>query len=97
VLYSSSSIAPLLSCICHVIHNLFSSCRDDEEPLKDDTAAPSISPVTADEPTELDIAPRVTRASVKKIPQAQASNAQRRPKKPTFLLKPMHLQFPPTM
>jgi hypothetical protein len=50
---------------------LFSSCRDDEEPPKDDTATPLILPVAADEPAEPYIAPRVTRASVKKIPQAQ--------------------------
>jgi hypothetical protein len=47
---------------------LFSFCRDDEEPPKDATAAPSTSPATADEPTEQEVAPRVTRASVKKIP-----------------------------
>jgi hypothetical protein len=27
----------------------------------------------------------------------EAWNTQRRPKKPTFLLKPMHLRFPPTI
>jgi hypothetical protein len=60
--------APLLPCFCRVIHNLFSFCRDDEEPPKDATAAPSTSPATADEPVEQEVAPRVTRASVKKIP-----------------------------
>jgi hypothetical protein len=50
---------------------LFSSYRDDEEPPKDDTAAPLISPAAADEPAEPYIVPRVTRASVKKIPQAR--------------------------
>jgi hypothetical protein len=47
---------------------LFSFCRDDEEPPKDATAAPSTSPATVDEPVEQEVAPRVTRASVKKIP-----------------------------
>jgi hypothetical protein len=50
----------------------FSSCRDDEEPPKDGTSAPSILPATADEPAEPDVAPRVTRASVKNIPQTQS-------------------------
>jgi hypothetical protein len=49
----------------------FSSCRDDEEPPKDGTTAPSISPASIDEPAEPYIAPRVTRASVKKVPQAR--------------------------
>jgi hypothetical protein len=75
VLYSSSSIAPFLSCFRCVTHNLFSSCRDDEEPPKYDTAAPLISPAAADEPAEPYIAPRVTRDSVKKVPQAR--NAKR--------------------
>jgi hypothetical protein len=46
----------------------FSFCRDDKEPPKDATAAPSTSPATADEPVKQEVAPRVTRASVKKIP-----------------------------
>jgi hypothetical protein len=50
---------------------LFSCCRDDEEPPKDATAAPSTSPATADEPVEQEAEPRVTRASVKKIPVTQ--------------------------
>jgi hypothetical protein len=48
----------------------FSFCRDDEEPLKDALAAPSTSPVIADEPVEQEATARVTRASVKKIPVA---------------------------
>jgi hypothetical protein len=48
--------------------NVFSSCRDDEEPPKDAIATPSTSPVTADELAEQEVSPRVTRASVKKIP-----------------------------
>jgi hypothetical protein len=59
---------------------LFSSCRDDEEPPKDGTAAPSISPATADEPAEPVIAPRVTRASVKKIPQARSLKRSKKAK-----------------
>jgi hypothetical protein len=47
------------------------SCRDDEEPPKDATGAPSTSPVTADEPAKQEVPPRVTRASVKKVPVAQ--------------------------
>jgi hypothetical protein len=70
----------LLPCFCRVIHNLFSSCRDDEEPPKDGIAAPSISPTTADEPTEPFIAPRVTRASVKKIPQARSLKRSKKAK-----------------
>jgi hypothetical protein len=50
---------------------LLSSCRDDEEPPKDTTAAPSIPPAVDDEPPAQEIAPRVTRASVKKVPAPQ--------------------------
>jgi hypothetical protein len=46
----------------------FSFCRDDEEPPKDAPAAPATSPAIADEPVEQEVAARVTRASVKKIP-----------------------------
>jgi hypothetical protein len=63
-LYSSSSIALFLPCF----HNLFSSCRDDEEPPTYATAAPLISPVAAAEPN---VTPRATRSSVKKVPQAR--------------------------
>jgi hypothetical protein len=59
---------------------LFSSCRDDEEPPKDGIAAPSISPAIADEPAEPVIAPRVTRASVKKIPQARSLKRSKKAK-----------------
>jgi hypothetical protein len=58
---------------------LFSSCRDDEEPPKDATAALS-SPATADEPAKQDIAPRVTRASVKKIPAARSLKRSKKAK-----------------
>jgi hypothetical protein len=51
---------------------LVSSCSDDEEPKRDVVAAPSTQDVTIDEPptqeTEPAVqAPRVTRASTKKI------------------------------
>jgi hypothetical protein len=51
-----------------VTHNLFSSCRDDEEPPTDSIATPLIPPVVDDEPPAQEIAHRVTRASVKKVP-----------------------------
>jgi hypothetical protein len=56
------------------------SCRDDEESPKDGTAAPSISPVIVDEPAEPDVAPRVTRASVKKIPQTRSLKRSKKAK-----------------
>jgi hypothetical protein len=59
---------------------LFSSCRDDEEPPKDATAAPSTPPATADEPAEQEIAPRVTRASVKKIPATRSLERSKKAK-----------------
>jgi hypothetical protein len=49
---------------------LFSSYRDDEKLPTDATATPLVSPVAA-EPTEPYIAPRVTRASGKKVTQAR--------------------------
>jgi hypothetical protein len=57
---------------------LFSSCSDDEEPPKDTTAAPSTPP--ADEPAEQGIAPRVTRASVKKIPATRSLKRSKKAK-----------------
>jgi hypothetical protein len=74
----SFAIAPYLPSFCRVINNLFSYCCDDEEPPKDATAAPSTPPVTADEPAEQEIGPRVTRASIKKIP---ATRSPKRSKK----------------
>jgi hypothetical protein len=59
---------------------LFSSYRDDEELPKDDTAAPSISAAIADDPAEPDIAPRVTRAYAKKIPQARSLKRSKKAK-----------------
>jgi hypothetical protein len=49
-------------------------CSDDEEPPAYATAA---SPAAPDEPAELDVAPRITRASVKKISQTKARNLKR--------------------
>jgi hypothetical protein len=63
-----------------VIHSLFFSCRDDEEPPKDVTATPSISPVTTEEPAEPDVVPRVTRSSIKKIPQTQSLKRSKKAK-----------------
>jgi hypothetical protein len=56
------------------------SYRDDEESPKDGTATPSISPVIIDEPAEPDVAPRVTRASVKKIPQTRSLKRSKKAK-----------------
>jgi hypothetical protein len=72
-LYSSSSIVLFLPCF----HNLYSSCSDDEELPAYATAAPPTSPAAIDEPAEPYVAPRATRSSVKKVPQAQARNLKR--------------------
>jgi hypothetical protein len=58
-------------------HNLLLSCSDDEEPPTYATAAPPTSPAATDEPAKPDVAPRTTRSSVKKVPQAQARNLKR--------------------
>jgi hypothetical protein len=58
-------------------YNLYLSCSDDEEPPTCATAIPPPSPVAVDEPVEPDVAPRTTRASVKKVSQAQARNLKR--------------------
>jgi hypothetical protein len=58
-------------------HNLYSSCSDDEELPTYATAVPPTSPAATDEPIKLDVAPRTTRSSVKKVPQAQARNLKR--------------------
>jgi hypothetical protein len=49
-------------------------CSDDEEPP---ACATSVPPVVPAEPAELDVAPRATRAYVKKISQTQARNLKR--------------------
>jgi hypothetical protein len=59
---------------------VLSSCRDDEEPPNNATAAPSTSPATADEPAEQEVAPRVTRASVKKIPVTRSLKRSKKAK-----------------
>jgi hypothetical protein len=53
---------------------LLLSCSDDEEPPAYAAAA---SPMAPDEPAELDVAPRITRAFVKKISQTKARNQKR--------------------
>jgi hypothetical protein len=58
-------------------YNLYSSCSDDEEPPTYAMAIPPTSPAATDEPIEPYIAPRTTRSSVKKVPQAQARNLKR--------------------
>jgi hypothetical protein len=50
------------------------SCSDDEEPPAYATDA---SPAAPDEPVEPDVAPRITRASVKKVSQTKAQNLKR--------------------
>jgi hypothetical protein len=60
-----------------------SSCSDDEEPKKDDAAAPSTQDAIVDEPSMLETEPamqasRATRASTKKI---TASRSTKRSKK----------------
>jgi hypothetical protein len=70
-----------------VIHNLFSSCRDDKEPPKDATAAPSTPPATANEPDEQEIASRVTRASVKKIPVTRSLKRSKKAKEADISLE----------
>jgi hypothetical protein len=54
-------------------HNLLLSCSDDEAPPTCATAAP---PAAIEEPAELDVAPRTTRSSVKKVSQTQARNTK---------------------
>jgi hypothetical protein len=87
VLYSSFSITPLLPYFYCVIHNLFSSCRDDEEPPKDATATPSIPPVVDDEPPAQEIVSRVTRASVKKVPVPRNLKHLKKAKEPNVSLE----------
>jgi hypothetical protein len=61
-------------------HNLFSSCRDDKEPPTCATATPPIPHVAADEPAEPTVAPRATRAAVKKVLQAQNPKCSKKAK-----------------
>jgi hypothetical protein len=82
-LYSSSSIALFLPCF----HNLYSSCSDDEEPPTYATAAPPTSPAATDEPIEPDVAPRDTRSSVKKVPQARYPKRSKKAKETDISLE----------
>jgi hypothetical protein len=66
-----------LHCSRLYFHNLYSLCRDDEEPPTYVTAIPPTSPAATDEPIEPYVVPRTTRSSVKKVPQAQAQNLKR--------------------
>jgi hypothetical protein len=86
-LYSSSSIAPLLPCVCRVTHNFFVSCRDDKEPPKAATATPSIPSAVDDEPPAQEIAPRVTRASVKKVSAPRNLKRLKKAKEPDASLE----------
>jgi hypothetical protein len=70
-----------------VIDNLFSFHRDDKEPPKDATAAPLTSPVTTDEPVEQEVASRVTRASVKKIPITRNLKCSKKAKETDVVLE----------
>jgi hypothetical protein len=63
-----------------LLYNLYFSCSDDEEPPTCATAVSPPSPVATDELVEPYVAPRTTRASVKKVSQTQA-RAQKRAKK----------------
>jgi hypothetical protein len=72
-LQSNFSIALFLT----LAYNSYFSCSDDEEPPTCATANPPPSPVAVDEPVEPDVAPRTTRASVRKVSQAQARSLKR--------------------
>jgi hypothetical protein len=76
-----------LPCFCHVAHKFFASCRDDEEPSKAATATPSISPTVNDEPPAQEVAPRVTRASVKKVPVPRNPKRMKKAKEPEVSLE----------
>jgi hypothetical protein len=76
-----------LPCFYRVTHNLFSSCRDDEEPPKVAIATPSISPAIDDEPPAQEIVPRVTRASVKKVPVPRNLKSLKKAKEPDVSLE----------
>jgi hypothetical protein len=60
-----------------LLYNLYFSCSDDEEPPTCATAVSPPSPVATDEPVEPYVAPRTTRASVKKVSQTQARALKR--------------------
>jgi hypothetical protein len=83
----------LVSIVWHITYFLL--YRDDEEPPKDDTTAPSMSPVTAAEPTEPAAAPRVTRASVKKVPETRSNKCSKKAKEPDVSLEAHALTVSP--
>jgi hypothetical protein len=66
-----------LLCSRLYFHNLYSLCRDDEEPPTYATTVPPTSPAATDEPIGPYVAPRTTRSSIKKVSQAQARNLKR--------------------
>jgi hypothetical protein len=76
-----------LPCFYHVTHRLFALCRDDEEPSKTATITPSISPAVNDEPPAQEVAPRVNRASVKKVPAPQNPKRVKKAKEPKVSLE----------
>jgi hypothetical protein len=67
-----------------VTHNFFASCRDDEEPSK---ATPSRDPAIDDESPAQVVAPRVTRASVKKVPVPRNPKRVKKAKEPEVSLE----------
>jgi hypothetical protein len=88
-LHYSCLVSAILFITCFLL------CRDDEEPPKDGIAAPSISHATADKPADPDIAPRVTRASVKKIPQARSLKCSNKAKEADVSLEAHASMVPP--
>jgi hypothetical protein len=63
------------------------SCRDDEEPSKAAIATPSISHAVSDGPQAQEVAPRVTRASVKKVPVPRNPKRVKKTKEPEVSLE----------
>jgi hypothetical protein len=76
-----------LPCFRRVTHNFFALCRDDEEPSKATTGTPSIPPAADDEPPAREAAPRVTRASVKKVPVPRNPKRSKKAKEPEVSLE----------
>jgi hypothetical protein len=81
-------------CVCIVLvlflsccTQLVSACSDDEEPPKDTTAAPLTPPVADDEPPAQEIALRITRASVKKIPVTRSLKRSKKAKEANVSLE----------
>jgi hypothetical protein len=76
-------------------HNLFPLCRDDEQPPTCATASPPPSPAAADEPVEPDVAPRATRASIKKVPQTRHPKCSKKAKEAGVSLEAHALMVSP--